>query len=637
MFPALWLALTAFSYNGQAAYGGDAADILHPQRSTAPIIVMWPPEGLTMPLSDGEFVFGSVSDPSAPLTINGTTIAVHSNGAFLAWLPVSSGTFSFNFDLNLKDSPASFVRRIFVAAPPPPLPEKPLAVDPESIWPKADMELRSGDSLTFRMRASPGRKAQCRLGKKAWQDMRESSPGIYEALQTVIPGDDSPPAEIACRVKSGWSSAQAFSRGRVALSSGPPPVAIVKSGAVLRTGPGNGYMAFPPAGVRLVTAGRAGNEFKVSLSASLEGWIDAKDVELLPPGTPAPRAVAGAVNVTSAGPASVVRVSLSEKVAFAVDDSQEPGTVILRLFNCVGHINWIVYDSAEKFAQEVRWRQEATGAVVLAIRLNADATLWGWQATYEGNSLKLELRSAPALAEPPASALAGRAIIVDPGHSPSSAPTDAAGPLGTREMDANFAIAKAVEALLLKKGAAPVLTRPANDVEISLPERTRLAVEKGGELFVSVHNNALPDGSNPFAKPRGFSVFYYHPQSLALARHIYRSFEKRVPFPGEDVRYGNLAVARLSAMPAVLVESLYMMFPAHEEKLNDPAFRSVLAEAIVAGLESFLDAERDRQNKAKAAAQTGKPPAPELSKAPAAARLAKPSRKAKKKLSGRKS
>jgi len=61
----------------------------------------------------------------------------------------------------------------------------------------------------------------------------------------------------------------------------------VAAGAVLRTGPGKGYFSFPPAGTRLRTAGRQGSELKVLLSPSSEGWIDAKDVDLLPAGAAA--------------------------------------------------------------------------------------------------------------------------------------------------------------------------------------------------------------------------------------------------------------------------------------------------------------------------------------------------------------
>ncbi|MDD5627903.1 MAG: N-acetylmuramoyl-L-alanine amidase, partial [Elusimicrobia bacterium] len=204
------------------------------------------------------------------------------------------------------------------------------------------------------------------------------------------------------------------------------------------------------------------------------------------------------------------------------------------------------------------------------------------------------------------------------------------GPRGTREMDANFAIAQAAAAALAKRGALPVLTRAGNEDEVGLAERPRLAVERKGDVFVSIHNNALPDGENPFARPRGFSVFYYHPHSLALAGAMYRSFEERWSLPGEELRYGNLLVARLSAMPAILLETAYMIVPSQEELLSNPAARGRLAEALTAGLESFLSAERAKQKPpAPAAKKTVRPAAPAAKKPAAAAK--KPAAKSMKK------
>jgi len=589
-----------------------ATGALYPERSTAPIVVVSPPEGLSMPMAEGEFILGSVSDPTAPFFINGATIAVRPNGAFLAWLPISTGTFTFRCSLNLKSGATTFLRNILVSAPLPPLPAKPLAVDADSLWPKSDVGLRPGDWLTFRMRASPGHEARCRLAKSPWQDLRETGPGSYEGLQAIAPGSESGPAAVECALKDGWSTVRAFSRGQAAVTSGPPAIAVVKSNSVLRTGPGAGYMAYPLAGTRLVTTGRQGSELRVSLSPALEGWIEAKEVDLLPAGASAPHAVADAIHTYASDHGASVRIALSERVVFTVDQGDDPSALTLRLYNCVGHTNWIIYDSNDRFVEEVRWKQEATGVVAVLIRLNPAMTLWGWQASYEGSSLKLDLRRAPALAPAPASPLQGLTVILDPGHMPSA--TGASGPLGTREMDANFAIAQAAAALLAKRGALPVLTRASDDEEVGLAERSRFAVERKGDVFISIHNNALGDGENPFSRPRGFSVFYYHPHSLALARQMYRSYEKHSPLPGEELRYGNLLVARLSAMPAILIENAYMIVPSHEEKLSDPAFRGKLAEAIAGGLESFLAAERAKQPGTRAAPRP-KAPAPGLTPA----------------------
>ncbi|MDD5628982.1 MAG: hypothetical protein PHU21_07955, partial [Elusimicrobia bacterium] len=397
-----------------------AGATLYPERPAAPIVVVSPPEGLIMPAAEGEFILGSVSDPSAPFFINGSSVTVHPNGAFLAWLPVSTGTFTFRCTLNLPGGATTFLRSIVVNAPPPPLPPKPLAVDPDSLWPRTEVGLRPGDWLTFRMRASPGHEARCRLGERPWQDLREAAPGAYEGLQAAAPGPDSGPSAVECRLKDGWSSARAFSRGRASVNAGPPAVAVVKNSGVLRTGPGAGYMAFPLPGTKLTATGRQGAELRVSLSPGLEGWIDAKDVDLLPAGASAPRAVSDAVHIDAAERGASVRVALSERVVYTVDQGEDASTVVLRLYNCVGHTNWIVYDSADRFVREVRWKQESTGVVAVLIRLDPAMTLWGWQASYEGTALKLDLRRAPALAAAPASPLKGLTVVLDPGHMPSA-------------------------------------------------------------------------------------------------------------------------------------------------------------------------------------------------------------------------
>jgi N-acetylmuramoyl-L-alanine amidase len=46
-------------------------------------------------------------------------------------------------------------------------------------------------------------------------------------------------------------------------------------------------------------------------------------------------------------------------------------------------------------------------------------------------------------------------------------------------------------------------------------------------------------------------------------------------------------------MPAVLTESLYLMFPQQEAALRDPAFLDRLAGAHIRGIERFLDVRLD--------------------------------------------
>lgn len=561
---------------------------LYPVRSTEPIVFVWPPEN--MPLAaEGEFIFGSVSPATGHFTINQTTIAVYQNGAFFAWLPIAPGTFTFHGELTLSSGTATADRHILVPVAAQPLSGK-IQIDPASLTPKSDLDLRAGDWLVVRMKGAPGKPARFRVGKGAWQDMRAvGAAGLYEATRQIAAGEEFEAAPVDYELGRGWSAAKATGSARVGASTRNSLIATVKFStagfASVKTGPSNGFLSFPLPGTRLLVTGRDGSALRVRLSDSLSGWVEAKDVELSS-GT-APHAVTGTIGVAKTELGAVVKIGVSEKVAFDVEPSAGLDALTVRLYGATGHTNWGINDAPD-FVQEVRWRQESTDVVAVTILLKPSEVLWGWWPSFDGGSLRLELRRAPRISAH--NPFAGIKIMLDPGHMPSA--TGATGPMGTREMDANYAIALAAKSRLERAGATVLMTRNDPAHEVSLADRPKQAVERGADLFVSLHNNALPDGENPGAKPRGFTVFYYHPQSLELGRAVHDAYRRRIKLADEGLRWGNLLVARQSAMPAILVENAYMIFPDQESLLNDGGFRDELAKALVEGLEKYLVSAR---------------------------------------------
>ena len=569
---------------------------LHPPRvSTEPITFVWPPEG-TVVSADAEFVFGSVADPSAHFAINGATLTVHKDGGFLAWLPISAGTFTFRAELTLSSGTAVAERRIFVPPAPVPLPDGKLAIDPGSLSPKAALELRAGDWWTARMKATRGQRARVRVEGGAWRDMRETNPllGTYEAVFQAAPGEEfSGPLEY--QIGSGWDAVRLKGTAPVTATAKPPAVAVVKANAAgfvnVKTAANGGFLIFPPPGTRLIASGRDGDSVRVDLGPDLSGWLDAKDLDLAAGAAP-PRAETGNIGVTETPAGATVRISLTERVPFDVVENDALDEAVVRIFSAVGHTNIVSFEGGSDFVDQVRWRQEASGVVAVTVKLKRGRKLWGWNARYDGASaLHLDLRRPPRVN--PKRPLEGLKVMLDPGHMPSA--PGAVGPLGTKEMDANYAIAQAAAELLRREGALPLLTRGTTTDEVSLTDRPKQAVDRGADVFVSLHNNALPDGTNPFGKPRGFTVFYYHPHSLALGRAMHAAYAARVPIPDEGLQWDNLLVARLSAVPAILVENAYMIYPEQEALLNEPAFREKLAGALVAGLRAFALEEGEKK------------------------------------------
>jgi N-acetylmuramoyl-L-alanine amidase len=206
--------------------------------------------------------------------------------------------------------------------------------------------------------------------------------------------------------------------------------------------------------------------------------------------------------------------------------------------------------------------------------------VWGYQARWNRSDLMFDIRRPPAInAGDP---LRGRLIAVDPGHPPGGA----IGPTGLREAEANLGVALELQRLLQAAGAKVLMTR-TSDSAVDLWPRVRLAELAGADLLVSIHNNALPDGINPFLN-NGTSVYYNHPRSVALARSVQAALLRRLGLRDLGIGRGDLALVRGTWMPSVLTEGLFMMLPDQEAALRSPQGRHLYAQAVFDGLREYL-------------------------------------------------
>jgi N-acetylmuramoyl-L-alanine amidase len=119
-----------------------------------------------------------------------------------------------------------------------------------------------------------------------------------------------------------------------------------------------------------------------------------------------------------------------------------------------------------------------------------------------------------------------------------------------------------------------------DDQHVALYDRPSIANSNDADLFVSIHNNALPDGVNPFEN-NGGSTYYYHPHSIDLARAIQKELLQETKSKDYGLYHGNLAVNRPTQYPAVLVECAFMILPEHEALLKDDKYCKKVAKGIV--------------------------------------------------------
>lgn len=187
------------------------------------------------------------------------------------------------------------------------------------------------------------------------------------------------------------------------------------------------------------------------------------------------------------------------------------------------------------------------------------------------------------------SQLAGRTVVVDPGHGGRD--PGAIGPGGTQEKDVNLAIALEVARLLEQAGARVILTRD-RDVSVELATRSRMANALRADVFVSIHADAIGPGRTA----SGTGTFY-HPgpgeapgngTNALFGQAVHRELVRAAGLPDRGLRQRAFHVLIHTEMPAVLVEVAFIDNPAEERLLTDPEFQRRAALGIAQGVVRYF-------------------------------------------------
>jgi N-acetylmuramoyl-L-alanine amidase len=456
---------------------------------------------------DSNFIFGSVGNGNASLTIDGFPVAVAKNGAFLAFLPMPTS----------------------------------------NIYHLAAERGMDRDSMTLAFR----------------------SPKTEEAAKKNIPDKNFEPKYAT------------ISKGSDTLQTGND----VACGA--RTPDGNREWFFPR-GTHLYLTEHEGKYYKVQLDKNTFAWVADSNIWINKLGMYAQE-----------GPISGKMPDYRAKIFPAngyvdlnIPCNNNPFQITANGTSFKVHIygaqmpDSSYYSGNDPLIKEWNYDTVAGG---LDFTLQLRKPLWGYKVFYtHDGSLGIRIRRPPTI--DPNNPLKGIRIMLDPGHPPGGA----IGPTGLMEREANLAVTERVRAQLIAKGAIVLMTHETLEGLVSsvnqteeLDARSALGVQSNADLMVSIHNNAFPDGTNPFLK-YGTSTYYFHSFSEQLAADLDKEIAPVTGILDMGAKYKSLAVCRPTWMPCALTESLYMMFPDQENALRDPGFLDTLAAAHVRGIEDFL-------------------------------------------------
>jgi N-acetylmuramoyl-L-alanine amidase len=544
-------------------------------------IVVYPVANSLVEARDSNFIFGSVGNGHAQLTINGAPVKVAPNGAFLAFLPVPPAD-SARYEL-VAVLGADTVREEHPVRLRPPaiklLTDGPLAYDTTSVSPGGRVALRDDDTVRVSVRTAPN-------ASVVWR-------GDAGAAVALTPSGTSFAADMPARMLRARTELLLM-RGSDTIHLGVPPVAVVLPNQWMMIGPDSTgpdatdeeliarpvpagtYKWFLLPGTALSLTGHNGEYSRVRLDSRLEAWVSTSDLHPLPAGWVPLRRVAGNARLEAHPEFVDLVVPMAGRPPFFVDEGTHELTVTL--YDTMINTDIVNYGGNDSLVREAKWTQEASDRGHFTLQLSSAS--YGYLAFWQNGAFVLRVRRPPHIDA--GSPLKGLTIAIDPGHPPIGA----TGPTGLYEPVPTLAVGLIVQQMLEQRGATVFMTRTTAD-PVALGDRPVMARKANANALVSIHLNALPDGINPFTS-NGTGAYYFRSHSIPLARELQRAMVARMGLRNLGINYDNLRLARPTWMPAVLCEGAFLMIPEQENALRTPEFQKLYATAIVDGLESYF-------------------------------------------------
>ena len=322
-------------------------------------------------------------------------------------------------------------------------------------------------------------------------------------------------------------------------------------------------MAAPPHllnGLLYVPVATAAHMFGLEATANAGGiYMDPVITSMTVSGTGA----TATVTLVSALPLHVSKVADATSCTFEVE-----GTSAVKLQGLQSLTQWASVSSQPRSGEQ-------PPAVVVRVSAPVSEVKVG---TPSPQSLVLALGAATS------GKLAGRTIVVDPGHGSSGIAgtfdRGGTGPSGLTESAADLSIALKVSELLEAAGARVILTRTSEDSAAApaADDRAVIVDSSAGDLLVSIHQSVAGHALDA----AGTRTYYWAQDSLQVAERFQNALLAALDRPNLGVQRVSLEqVGGAPAMPAVLVECADIDTVSGERLLRSDAGQQKAAQAIV--------------------------------------------------------
>jgi N-acetylmuramoyl-L-alanine amidase len=334
-------------------------------------------------------------------------------------------------------------------------------------------------------------------------------------------------------------------------------------------------------GVVMKTNGKIGENYRVRLSRTENGFINQNDVQLMPAETVLPSYYITSMSCGPAKDADVMTIPYLEPAPYEVYPDPDQNRIVITLFGVESASTWITHSEGRRIIDKITWQQITPETYQIYVNLTTP-DIWGYSIRQESKRLVLRLRYPPEYDLSNEKPLTGLKIAIEAGHGGSG--LGAVGLSGLLEKDVNLDLSLRLGELLKSMGAEIVQARDS-DKDMGLIEKRNIVESSDADLFISIHANA---GGGGYLRVAGTSTYYHNSFWAPLAERIYDRLLNLGLKEFGVVGSFNYTPIRLTWMPSILVEQAFMSNAEDEEKLADPEFRQQEAQKIYEGIIDYL-------------------------------------------------
>ncbi len=561
-------------------------------------------------ISDRLFFIGT-APKDGNVSINGKLISRSNAGHFAPSLPIALGENNFNIKyMNLAGDRNSerqinlkVLRESRITLPP-----RDIGFIKDSLLPTVDIARQPNERICFDAIATPSATVLVRVGDREVpllprrrniqlppnssvltgnnQATVESPSGYFRGCTTFEAASSLGQPEYELRLGDRLVKQRAIGKIEILSPKNIQVAEITAISADARTGASTDFSRLTPLpkGTKGLITGKQGAWLRLDYG----GWVRESMIKIEESEVP-PHSIVRSINtkriINKVDKNNIwTEVTVPLEVPVPISIIQGDRTFALTLHNVTAQTDTISIDP-DSIINKLDWVQTEPDKVTYTISLKPKQQ-WGYKVRYQGTNLILSLKHPPMLSSAKESQpLNGLKILLDAGHG-GKEDLGARSPTGYPEKDVTLITSKLLQNELQNRGATVIMTR-TDDVDVDLVTRVAKIDQEEPVLSISLHYNSLPDDGDAI-NTSGMGSFWYNPQAQDFAKFINAYITKHLNRRDYGVFWNNLAMARPTTAPSVLLELGFMINPIEFEWIIDPQQQKLLATALADGITEWI-------------------------------------------------